>query len=55
MPDPIIRPRRGDLEAATQRHAPVPSGKYVTSLGPERCDLCGLSWGSRMHTEDPQR
>jgi hypothetical protein len=44
-----IRPRPGDLEAACERHAPVPSGERVTSLGPERCDLCGLSWGSPMH------
>jgi hypothetical protein len=43
-----IRPRPGDLEAACKRHAPVPSGERV-GLNSERCDLCGLSWGSPIH------
>lgn len=45
----VIRPRPGDLEAACTPHAPVPSGEYVGLCGPERCDLCGLSWVSPMH------
>ena len=49
MNDSKIRPRPGDLEAACKPHAPVPSGERVTLLGPERCDLCGLSWGSPLH------
>ena len=49
MRETTIRPRPGDLEAACKRHAPVPSGERVGLSGPERCDLCGLSWGSPMH------
>lgn len=49
--DTVIRPRPGDLEAACTPHAPVPSGERVSACGPERCDLCGLSWGSPMHDE----
>jgi hypothetical protein len=36
-----IRPRRGDLEAATQPHTSVPSGEFVGLV--EVCDLCGLT------------
>jgi len=43
-----IRPRPGDLEAATTRHPFVPSGEYVGSRV-ELCDLCGLSITSQMH------
>jgi hypothetical protein len=43
-----IRPRSGDLEAATHRHAFVPSGEYV-GAHVEICDLCGLSFPSPMH------
>ena len=46
-----IRPRKGDLEAATTRHVPVPSGEYI-GAGVELCDLCGLSWPSPMHYPD---
>jgi hypothetical protein len=52
-----IRPRPGDLEAATHPHAPVPSGEYVGN-GVELCDLCGLSYPSPMHgitRPDPRR
>lgn len=39
----MTRPRRGDLEAATERHAFRPSGEYVGyGQTKERCDLCGL-------------
>lgn len=38
-----IRPRRGDLEAATTPHPFRPSGEYVGyGQTKERCDLCGL-------------
>lgn len=38
-----IRPRKGDLEAATQPHPFQPSGEYVGyGQTKERCDLCGL-------------
>lgn len=39
----LVRPRKGDLEAAAARHTFQPSGEYV-GLGQtkERCDLCGL-------------
>ena len=43
-----VRPRPGDLEAATRRHPPVRSGRYV-GTGIELCDLCNLSWPSPMH------
>jgi hypothetical protein len=38
-----IRPRPGDLEAATRPHVPVPSGQYV-GASVEVCDLCGCSF-----------
>lgn len=38
-----VRPRRGDLEAATTPHPFRPSGEYVRiNQQGERCDLCGL-------------
>lgn len=48
-----VRPRYGDLEAATHRHEFVPSGEYVGSHV-ELCDLCGLSLPSRMHSNQGQ-
>lgn len=48
----IIRPRRGDLEAATQPHTFRPSGEYV-GAGREKCDLCGLAQrGTWVHPDD---
>jgi hypothetical protein len=41
-----VRPRKGDLEAATRPHVPVPSGEYV-GPGVERCDLCGFAFANR--------
>jgi hypothetical protein len=48
-PPTEVWPRPGDLEAATRPHSPIPSGKRVSVSGPERCDLCGLAWTSRLH------
>ena len=47
----VIRPRPGDLEAATHPHVPVLSGEHV-GAGVELCDLCGLSWGSPLHVSE---
>lgn len=39
----VVRPRKGDLEAATAPHPFRPSGEYVGyGQTRERCDLCGL-------------
>lgn len=39
----MVRPRRGDLEAATTPHPFRSSGEYVGyGKTGERCDLCGL-------------
>jgi len=39
-----IRPRRGDLEAATTPHPFQPSGEFaVAPSRAEVCDLCGLA------------
>jgi hypothetical protein len=38
-----VRPRRGDLEAATHRHPFRPSGEFTGASWVEVCDLCGLS------------
>lgn len=49
---PTIRPRRGDLEAATHPHAFRPSGELVGRPKAEVCDLCGLAQrGTRIHPE----
>lgn len=37
-----IRPRKGDLEAATSPHPFRPSGEFVGYGTGEKCDLCGL-------------
>jgi hypothetical protein len=49
VPRRVVRPRFGDLEAATHPHSFVPSGEYVGSRV-EICDLCGLSFPSPLHT-----
>lgn len=54
MRERIIRPRKGDLEAATEPHESVPSGEYAGRV--EICDLCGLSRANRlMHPEEDRR
>ena len=46
----VVRPRPGDLEAATRQHLFVRSGEHHGRTGVEICDLCGLSWSNeRIH------
>jgi len=53
MREQIIRPRRGDLEAATQPHPFRSSGEYVGPARVEVCDLCGLAQRTaRIHLEE---
>lgn len=50
----VIRPRRGDLEAATQPHPFRCSGEYVGRSRAEVCDLCGLvQRGTWIHPVEP--
>lgn len=53
----IIRPRKGDLEAATSPHPFRPSGEYVGyGTDKERCNLCGLvQRGTPMHPENGEK
>jgi hypothetical protein len=55
-PSRTIRPRPGNLEAATRPHTFVPSGEFLQfGNRMERCDLCGLiQRGTRMHPEPKQ-
>lgn len=47
-----IRPRRGDLESATQPHTFQPSGEHAGASWVEVCDLCGLAQRTnRIHPE----
>lgn len=48
-----IRPRRGDLEAATQPHPFRPSGeRAVAPVRIEVCDLCGMAQrGTWVHPD----
>lgn len=51
-----VRPRKGDLEAATTPHPFQPSGEYFGyGQTKERCDLCGLvqRGDGTMHPESP--
>ena len=53
MREQTIRPRRGDLEAATQPHPFRSSGEYVGPARVEVCDLCGLAQRTaRIHLEE---
>lgn len=50
-----VRPRKGDLEAATQPHPFQPSGEHAGASRAERCDLCGLTQRGpdTMHPDAP--
>lgn len=48
----IVRPRFGDLEAATRPHESIPSGEYVGRNYVEVCDLCGLTRANRVMHPD---
>lgn len=52
----MIRPRFGDLEAATRPHPFQPSGEYLGyGNHKERCDLCGLvQRDTPMHPKEDQ-
>lgn len=46
--DRTIRPRKGDLEKATEPHESLPSGEFAGRSRVEVCDLCGLARANQL-------